>query len=191
MITALLYLSSTLLLKIWGWRKVGKLPDIPKYVLIGAPHTSNWDFPITLAYAFAYKAKVFWMGKDTLFRKPFDRLFKWVGGIPIDRTKSNNMVKQTIQLFNTIEKMIMIIPPEGTRKKVKYWKTGFYHIAHGANVPILLGFLDFRRKIGGFGPLITPTGNLAADMEKIREFYATITGKRPERTSLEVMVPAE
>jgi len=171
---------SSLLLRLFGWRKSGELPDIPKYVLVAAPHTSNWDFPYVLAYAFVYRAKVFWMGKSTIFRRPFGGLFKWLGGVPIDRTKTNNVVEQSVELFNTIGQLIMVISPEGTRTKVRRWKTGFYHIAHGAKVPIVLGFLDFRRKIGGFGPTIIPTGDFAADMEKIRAFYATVMGKRPE-----------
>ncbi len=179
-LNTLLHWISWFLLRLFGWRKEGELPDIPKYILIGAPHTSNWDFPVTLAYAFAYRVKVFWMGKDVLFRRPFGRIMRWLGGISIDRTKSQNAVAQTIRIFNDIEKLIMIISPEGTRKKVKYWKTGFYNIAHGAKVPVLLGFLDFRRKVGGFGPVIFPTGDIAVDMEKIRAFYATITGKHPE-----------
>jgi len=179
-LNTLLHWISSFLLRLFGWRKEGELPDIPKYVIIAAPHTSNWDFPVTLAYAFAYRIKVFWMGKDVLFRRPFGRIMRWLGGIPIDRAKSQNAVAQTIRIFNDIEKLIMIISPEGTRKKVRYWKTGFYNIAHGAKVPVLPGFLDFRRKVGGFGPVIFPTGDIAADMEKIRAFYATITGKRPE-----------
>jgi 1-acyl-sn-glycerol-3-phosphate acyltransferase len=180
LLCALLHRISSLVLRLFGWRKSGELPDIPKYVLVAAPHTSNWDFPCVLAYAFAYRIKVFWMGKNTIFRRPFGGFFKWLGGIPIDRTKANNVVEQSVELFNTVGKMIMVISPEGTRTKVRRWKTGFYHIAHGANVPIVLGFLDFRHKNGGFGPMIMPTGNIAADMEKIRAFYTIIVGKRPE-----------
>lgn len=182
-INTLLHWLSSLFLKVLGWRKEGELPVVPKYVLIGAPHTSNWDFPITLAYAFAYKIKVFWLGKHTLFRKPFGGLLTWMGGIPIDRTKSNNVVSQSIELYNRLEKLIMIVSPEGTRKKVTHWKTGFYHIASGANVPIFLGFLDFRRKLGGFGPMIIPTGDIGADMKKIRKFYMTIKGKNHDQIS--------
>jgi 1-acyl-sn-glycerol-3-phosphate acyltransferase len=183
MINILLHWLSSLFLKVLGWRKAGELPAVPKYVLIGAPHTSNWDFPITLAYAFAYKIKVFWLAKHTIFRKPFGGLLTWLGGIPIDRTKSHNVVSQSIQLYNALDKLIMVVSPEGTRKKVTHWKTGFYHIASGANVPIFLGFLDFRRKLGGFGPMIIPTGDIGTDMKKIRRFYATIRGKHHDRMS--------
>jgi 1-acyl-sn-glycerol-3-phosphate acyltransferase len=165
-------------LKIMGWRVEGEIPDIKKFVIIAAPHTSNWDFPITLAVAFALKMKIYWMGKAAMFRWPFAATFRWLGGIPIDRSKSHNVVEQSIQAFHKLEKLIMLVPPEGTRKKVSYWKTGFYHIAQGANVPIVLGFLDYRRKVGGIGPTFHPTGHIERDLQTIQAFYAAVTGKR-------------
>jgi len=179
-----LHWLSSGILKILGWRREGRLPDFRKFILIGAPHTSNWDFPLVLAYAFAYRMKVFWMGKDAMFRhEPLGRFFRWLGGIPIDRTRSQNAVQRSIEIFNSIEKIVMVISPEGTRKKVGKWRTGFYHIARGAGIPIVLGFLDYRRKAGGFGPALFPSGNMAADLEKIRAFYAAVTGKRPDLAS--------
>lgn len=168
---------SAFILRISGWRIEGCLPDIPKIVLIAAPHTSNWDFPFTLFIAFATKAKLYWMGKDALFRRPFGGLFRWLGGIPIDRSRSNNVVEQMIRQFNSSDKLIVTIPPSGTRKRVMKWKTGFYYIARGANVPIVLGFLDYRRKVGGFGPVFMPTGYVEADMKEIRSYYSGIHGK--------------
>jgi len=162
------------------------LPPIPKFILVGAPHTSNWDLPYTLFIVFVLKAKVYWMGKDTIFRKPFKRFFKWLGGIPIDRSKSYNIVAQSIQQFNENENLILTIAPSGTRKRVQKWKTGFYHIANGANVPILLGFLDYRRKVGGFGPMLYPTGDLEADMKTIKKFYDGVTGKYPEKSIFKI-----
>jgi len=135
-----------------------------------------------LFIVFVLKAKIYWMGKDTIFRKPFKRFFKWLGGIPIDRSKSYNIVAQSIQQFNENENLILTIAPSGTRKRVQKWKTGFYHIANGANVPILLGFLDYRRKVGGFGPMLYPTGDLEADMKTIKKFYDGVTGKYPEKS---------
>jgi 1-acyl-sn-glycerol-3-phosphate acyltransferase len=167
-----------LFLKILGWRAEGKIPDINKFVIIAAPHTSNWDFPITLAVAFALKIKIYWMGKAAMFRWPFGAALRWLGGIPIDRSRAHNLVEQSVQAFQEREKLIMVVPPEGTRKKVSYWKTGFYHIARGAGVPIVLGFLDYRRKAGGIGPTFHPTGRIEEDMRQIQAFYATITGKR-------------
>jgi 1-acyl-sn-glycerol-3-phosphate acyltransferase len=173
-----------LILKVCGWRREGKLPDIPKYVMIAAPHTSNWDFLFTMAVAFAFRLKICWMGKHTLFRRPFGPLLRLLGGIPIDRTKSRDTVSQIAQAFRETAKMVMLISPEGTRKKVKVWKTGFYHIARGANVPVLLAFLDYMRKVGGLGPLVYLTDNLEADMAVIRSFYATVTPRHPDQTSL-------
>jgi 1-acyl-sn-glycerol-3-phosphate acyltransferase len=174
---------SILVLKIYGWRRSGQVPDIPKFVMIAAPHTSNWDFPVTLALIFAFKIKFNWLGKDSLFRWPFGGFFKWLGGIPVNRSRSGDVVTHMIQVFKERAKLIMVIAPEGTRKKVKHWKTGFYHIAQGADVPIVMGFLDYARKMGGFGPTFIPTGNIELDMEKIRTFYENIKGKIPDKST--------
>lgn len=174
---------SIFIFKASGWRTEGQLPDIPKLVMIAAPHTSNWDLPIMLFAAFIMKAKIYWMGKDTIFRWPFFWISKWLGGIPIDRSESRNVVQASIQQFKDMDRLILTVPPSGTRRKVIYWKSGFYHIAHGANVPVLLGFIDYRRKVSGVGPLIYPTGNIDADMKIITDFYSTITGKYPEKMS--------
>ncbi len=179
----LLYWVSLFILKVTGWRMIGHVPEEPKFILIAAPHTSNWDLPITLYLAFAFKLKIYWMGKDSLFRFPFGGILKWLGGIPIDRSKANNMVEQSIAVFHENEKLTLVVPPEGTRKKVRYWKTGFYYIAKGAGVPIGLGFLDYGRKEGGFGPSVMPTDDIEADMAKIRAFYADKTGKYVDQTS--------
>jgi len=177
LIKTLIRWLSLFILKISGWRIEGCLPEIPKIVLIAAPHTSNWDFPITLFIAFAVKAKIYWMGKDALFRFPFGTLFKWLGGIPVDRSRSNNIVDQMIRRFSDNDRLIVTIPPSGTRKKVMKWKTGFYYIARGADVPIVLAYLDYRRKEGGFGPVFIPTGDIESDMKEIRAFYSGIHGK--------------
>ncbi|MCX5818760.1 MAG: lysophospholipid acyltransferase family protein [Deltaproteobacteria bacterium] len=177
-----------LILKICGWRREGKLPDIPKYIMIAAPHTSNWDLLFTMAVALAFRLKICWMGKHTLFRRPFGPLLCLLGGIPIDRTKSRDTVAQIVQAFRERARMVMIISPEGTRKKVKVWKTGFYHIARGADVPVLLAFLDYMKKVGGFGPLIYLSESLEADMAVIRSFYATVTPRHPEKTCLAAVV---
>lgn len=172
---------SIVILKLTGWRLEGKFPDLPKYVMIAAPHTSNWDFPVTLGICFAARAKIYWMGKDSLFKGPMGPIMRWLGGIPVDRSKSNDLVGQMVEVFNRSERLVVTIPPEGTRQKVRYWKTGFYHIAKGANVPIVLAFLDFRRKVGGFGPVFKPTGNVEADMAEIQAFYKNISGKNPDQ----------
>jgi 1-acyl-sn-glycerol-3-phosphate acyltransferase len=178
---------SLIALKITGWRTHGRMPTAPKCVLVGAPHTSNWDFPYTLCIIFVLRGKIYWLGKESLFRRPFSGFFKWLGGMPIDRSRSKNVVAQSIQQFHQNDKLILTIAPAGTRKRVTKWKTGFYHIAHGANVPIALGFLDYRRKVGGIGPLISPTGDIDSDMKNIRAFYGGVTGKHPEKS----MSPAD
>ena len=186
---ALLHWLSLILLKIFGWRMDGELPKTPKYVMIAAPHTSNWDLVFMLTLAFSYKTKICWMGKDALFQRPFGTLFKWLGGLPIDRARSHNVVEQSIELFQKNEKLVMAVPPEGTRKKVRYWKTGFYYIAKGAGVPIALGFIDYRRKTGGFGSVVTPTGDIEADMEAIQAFYADIMGKFSKKSDRATVAP--
>jgi len=179
----LLQFLSLCALKIIGWRKSGQVPKLPKFVLIAAPHTSNWDFPVTLAIVFAFRMQLHWLGKESLFRWPFGILFRWLGGIPVNRSKSTDMVAQTIQTFKEKARLVMMLAPEGTRKKVRYWKTGFYHIATGANVPIVMGFLDYAKKAGGIGPILMPTGNIESDMEKIRAFYENIKGKVPDKSA--------
>ena len=170
---------SIVFLWISGWRATGCLPDAPKYVLIAAPHTSNWDLPYMLFVAFVLRVKIYWMGKDAIFRWPFRGLFKWLGGIPIDRSQANNVVDQSIAQFEKNDRLALTVPPAGTRKRVLNWKTGFYHIANGAGVPIVMGFLDYKQKVGGLGPALQPTGDIEADMETIRSFYMDISGKYP------------
>ncbi|MCK5425982.1 MAG: lysophospholipid acyltransferase family protein, partial [Emcibacter sp.] len=149
--------------KVSGWKLEGSLPKDPKYVLIGAPHTSNWDFPLALATAFLIRLDFYWMGKDALFKGLLGPIMRCFGGLPIDRSKSNNVVQSTIDAFNRHDRLTVVIAPEGTRAKVKEWKRGFYHIAHGAKIPIGRAFLDYDRKTVGFGPLFHPTGDVEKD----------------------------
>jgi len=129
------------------------------------------------------------MGKHTLFRPPLGILLKWFGGVPIDRTASHDVVAQSVELFRRSEKLILAVPPEGTRKKVRSWKTGFYYIASGAEVPIAMGFIDYQRKASGIGPLLIPGGDIESDMRVIREFYADIKGKYPDQSDSAVILP--
>lgn len=174
-----------------GWKFAKKKTFTDKAVVIAAPHTTNWDFFWTILMAFKIDLKVYWMGKDSLFKGPGGWFLKWLGGVPVDRSKSNNLVEQIIEKFNEKEKFIIIIPPEGTRSKVNTWKTGFYHIANGAGVPILMGFLDFKYKVAGMGPALIPTGDIEKDMEIIKAFYKNITGKYPEKTGLPEIKPSQ
>ncbi|MTI13871.1 lysophospholipid acyltransferase family protein [Sansalvadorimonas verongulae] len=168
-------------LKLTGWKIEGSAPHHSKYVLIAAPHTSNWDFPVTLAIAFRLNVKLFWMGKASLFKGPMGPIMKWLGGIPVDRSQNTGLVQQVVDEFNRCKELVVTIPPEGTRSKVKKWKSGFYHVAHGAGVPISLGFLDFKRKVGGISKTFIPTGNYEEDLKNIQAFYKGITGKRPSQ----------
>jgi 1-acyl-sn-glycerol-3-phosphate acyltransferase len=170
-----------MLLTLFGWRVEGSLADTPRCVLIVAPHTSNWDFPVMLALAVALRIKATWMGKHTLFRRPYGWIMRRLGGLPIDRSARNNVVEQAIASFGERDRMVLAILPEGTRKRTPYWKSGFYHIALGAKVPIALGFADYRRKVGGIGGVFMPSGDVDADMALIREFYSGMVGKRPEQ----------
>ncbi len=175
----ILRVLSILFLKLTGWKVSGVLPQEKNFVMIAAPHTSNWDLPYMLTVSFALKAKPYWMGKEQIFKKPFRGLMMWMGGIPVDRSQSNNMVEYTAELLKKSEELVITVPPEGTRSKVAYWKTGFYHIANTAKVPIILGFLDYKKKEGGVGPVIYPSGDIEQDMVAIKAFYQTITGKNP------------
>ncbi len=171
--------------KITGWQLQGQPPATPKYVLIGAPHTSNWDFPLALAIAFVYRIEMHWMGKDTLFKRWRGPIMRWLGGIPIDRRVNNNVVAETIAAFNANDHLVVAITPESARAKVDKWKTGFYCIARGANIPIALAFLDYQRKVGGFLSTFAPTRDADRDLAAIRACYAGISGKNSDPSTKE------
>ena len=175
-LTPILRVISIIILKFIGWNAKGEETTIKKFVLIGAPHTSNWDFPLMLMVVLKLKLSVFWMGKHTLFPFPSAGLMKWLGGIPINRSASHNVVRETVKYYKENNELIVLIPPEGTRSKVSEWKTGFYHIANMANVPILLGYVDAKNKEAGFVDFFYPTGNSEKDMDEIQKFYAPLKG---------------
>ena len=145
--------------------------------MLGYPHTSNWDVPLGLLVFKSLGVRLHWVGKDSLFKWPMGMLIKKLGGVPVDRSKSQNFVQQVIDIYNKFENMVIALSPEGTRGFTEYWRTGFYHIACGANVPIATAFLDYKNKVGGFGPLIWPTGNIEKDLERMKEFYYDMKGK--------------
>ena len=167
-------------LRVAGWKTEGERPAADRYVIIAAPHTSNWDMPFMLAMAFVYDIPVRWMGKHTLFKAPFASFFKRLGGIPIVRHRPGGVVGQMVEHFENNDSLALMVPAEGTRSHVDYWKSGFYHIARGADVPVILSYLDVSKKVGGVGPAIELTGDFGADMDKMREFYAGMQGFRPE-----------
>ncbi len=168
------------MLKASGWTIGGPPPLAKRYVLLAAPHTSNWDLPVMLAITLVYGLRVRWMGKHTLFAPPFGPFMRMLGGLPIERHRHVGVVESTADWFEKSDELVIAIPPEATRSRAPYWRSGFYRIAQAANVPIALGFLDYERRVGGIGPLITPSGNLRADMDKIRAFYGSMQGKFPE-----------
>lgn len=169
------------ILKILGWKVINELPDEKKYMLIAAPHTSNWDFPLGLMVKFSLRIKLNYLGKGSLFDSPFGWLFRALGGIPVYRKKRLNMVDQMVQQFNQREHMILAMSPEGTRSYLEHWKSGFYHIAYKAGVPIAMATLDFGNKMVRLGSAFMPTGDIHADMKIIRAFYEGVQGKVPEK----------
>ncbi|HSF84173.1 MAG TPA: 1-acyl-sn-glycerol-3-phosphate acyltransferase [Acidimicrobiia bacterium] len=169
-----------LFLRIIRWDVAGEVPA-GSYVMIAAPHTSNWDLPIMLAVAAMLGARISWMGKEQIFRWPFGELMRRLGGVPVRRDRSHNMVDQMIDLFGRSGQLILTVPPEGTRGRAEHWRSGFYYIALGAGVPVIPGYLDYSSRIGGVGAPIELSGDVTADMDAFRAFYTPIAGKRPEK----------
>ncbi|MBK6328905.1 MAG: lysophospholipid acyltransferase family protein [Chloroflexi bacterium] len=167
------------ILALFGWRVTGSLPDVPKALLIGAPHTTNWDFLLTVAAIYALGIRLSWMGKHTFvngFGKP---LWHWLGGIPIDRRATHGMVGSMIEAFNHHDQLLVGITPEGTRSETHKWHSGFYHIAMGANVPILPVAFDYGRKEVHFYPIFRPTGDKETDITHLQTLYQDVKGKFP------------
>jgi len=179
LVNTLLRGFSLAFLKLTGWTAEGALPPhAAKSVLIAAPHTSNWDLPYTLMIAFALRLNVYWMGKSSLFRFPFGSVMRWLGGIAVNREQSTNLVAAAAAAIRDADGPLqLVVPPEGTRSKTRYWKTGFYYIALEAGVPIVMAYMDYQRKRSGLGPLLIPTGDIDADMQTVKAFYAPIKGK--------------
>ncbi len=167
-------------IRIWGWRFSGEIPSVAKGVVIVAPHTSNWDFLLGIAGVFAVGVKVAFLGKHTLFRGVSGAIMAWLGGIPVDRRASSGVVEQTVELFGTRDQLLLGLSPEGTRSRVERWRTGFYHIARGADVPILPISFDYRTRVITFGNPLMPSGNVESDIGRLKEFFAGAAGKRAE-----------
>jgi len=168
-------------LRAYGWRLEIRLPDLPKFVVIAAPHTTNWEFVFGMAAILALRLRINWWAKHTLFCWPFGGLMRWAGGIPVNRASPRGLVGDAVAAFESRPQMVLGLAPEGTRQRVDKWKTGFYQVAVAARVPIVLAYLDYRRKVVGTGPVITPSGDYAADMQRIAAFYRGVAPKYPER----------
>ena len=166
-----------------GWRLILEVPPIDKAVIVFYPHTSNWDFVIGLLARYALNVSVTWAGKDNIFRGPFGALWTRLGGIPVNRREQTGFVGQMIDAFARAERMLLAIAPEGTRRRTDHWKSGFYRVALGARVPILLAFIDFARREIGVGASIMPTGDAALDLARLAEFYRDKTGRHPEQAA--------
>lgn len=160
-----------------GWKVKGSLPDSPKFVLVAAPHTSNWDFFFFLMVVFHFQLPAYWMGKHTMFVCPVKKLLRLFGGISIERSKSRDTVSIMASHFKSCENLVLTIAPSGTRKQTEQWKSGFYHIAVKADVPIVLGYIDYITRTVGIGPSIIPTGNVEKQITDIQSFYEPFGGR--------------
>lgn len=164
-----------------GWKVAGEVPRLKKFVVIMAPHTSGMDFIYAMCARFILNIQFRYLGKAEVFKPPFGFIFRWLGGVPVERSEHHNLVEQVVKMFEEHDTFILALSPEGTRTYVPKWKTGFYYIALHAKVPIVLGYLDFPNKTAGIGPLFYPTGDIDKDIEAIKDFYRPIKGKYPER----------
>jgi 1-acyl-sn-glycerol-3-phosphate acyltransferase len=167
---------------LWRWDTVDRAEPMPaRCVVIAAPHTTNWDFPITLAMAKVSGVRISWLGKDSLFRGPMGPIMRRLGGVSVDRSAAGGMVTALAAELRSRDQLALVVPAEGTRSRTEYWKSGFYRIAEAAEVPVVLAFVDRSTRSGGFGPAIAVTGDVRADMERIRAFYDGKTGLHADR----------
>lgn len=169
------------LLRALGWKIEGEKPAHKKYVLIAAPHTSNWDFPLMILFAWAFDIRISWMGKASLFRRPFGWVMHALGGIPIERRYTGNMVYAMAEAFGERDELVLVVPAEGARARRDYWKSGFYYIARDADVPVVPSYLDYGQRRGGFGPALKVGTNLPMEMQTLRDFYAPMAGLYPDQ----------
>ena len=175
-------ISKFILFNLLGWKVPNDFPsDLDKYIIIAAPHTSNWDFPIAVMYKFAKGIDIKFIGKHTLFKPPFGFIFRAMGGIRVNRSTSKNMVQSIVDIFNEKDKFIFALSPEGTRKKVSKWKTGFYHVAKGANVPIVMATLDFENKQIVINDPYYVTGDQKVDFKYFHNYFKDVKGKNPDQ----------
>ncbi len=167
--------------RLCGWKAVGEIPaDIKKYVIIAAPHTSNWDFFYGQLFFLMKGIPIKFFIKKEWYFFPFKYLIDWLGGIPVNRNKNQNLTDQIAEQFKLHEELVVMIPVEGTRKYNPNWKKGFYYIAQKANVPVIMGYIDYENKIGGIGPVFYITNDVEKDIETLKSFYRNIKGKYPE-----------
>jgi 1-acyl-sn-glycerol-3-phosphate acyltransferase len=171
------------IIRLSGWKVAGQVPTSNRMVVIAAPHTSNWDLLFLLGAAYSLNLSINWLGKDALFKRGLGPIMRYLGGIPVDRSKHNNLVDQLVEEIGRRDGCAIVVPPAGTRSYTEYWKSGFYWIASGAKIPLVCGYLDYEKKIAGLGPSFVPTGDVGSDMDRLREFYTPIAGRYPEKES--------
>lgn len=163
-----------------GWTFVGVVPDIPKMIIIGAPHTTNWDFVLFLAALHHFRLKVHYLGKHTLFRWPFRRFFEKFGGIPVDRSKAMGVVGQVASAFDSNQEMVLVIAPEGTRGSGRWWKSGFLSIAQATATPVVLAGIDYSTKTITLSDAIG-IEDVGSFMDQARDFYRDKRGRYPSK----------
>lgn len=166
---------------LFGWRVESEITPPAKCIVVGHPHTSTWDFPLFVFTLWILQIDMQWVGKQSLFQGPFGWLFRALGGLPVDRSGGQNTVQSVVDLFASRDSLMLGIAPSGTRDSGQYWRSGFYHMAHAAKVPLVLGSIDFKRRSGRFLGMIEPTGDIEADMARIRTLFAGVEGRNPER----------
>jgi 1-acyl-sn-glycerol-3-phosphate acyltransferase len=166
-------------MRLTGWRIEGEFPNLPRFVVIVAPHTSNWDFFVGVMAVFAIGLRVTFLGKNTVFRWPASAVLRWLGGVPVDRTSAHNVVQQTIDLFHSRPQMTLALSPEGTRKKLPAWRTGFWYVARGAGVPIVPAAFDYPAKLITISAPFAPGEDIDADISRLRAHYDARMAKHP------------
>lgn len=187
-------LLGKIILKLWGWKIIDTTPkgvlSYKKAVMIAAPHTSNWDYPFTMAMLYSTDIPLKYLAKESLFKFPLGLIIRGLGGVPVNRSQKNNLVNDMAEMIKNSTKPInLVIPVEGTRGYTNEWKSGFYHIALAAKVPIIFGFLDYEKRIGGYLNVFYPTGNYEKDLKEIQKQYLSVTPKHPQFNSLQNMTP--
>jgi 1-acyl-sn-glycerol-3-phosphate acyltransferase len=171
---------ATSALRLLGWRIEGEMPPLRKFVVVCAPHTSRWDLSLTLLAATASGVQVHWLGKHTLFRPPMGWLLAWLGGVPVERSGGKDTVPQIVRRFAEREDLALAISPEGAKRRQEWWRSGFWHVAVQAGVPLVVASLDWETRVCRVGPVIVP-GDLRRDMDRIREALAHVVPRHPER----------
>ncbi len=167
-----------------GWKTEGYMPNVPRCVITASPHTSNQDGFMMVMASWIFRIRLNWVGKQELFRPPVAALLKAVGGLPIDRDSPRKALVGIIRAFREREHLILVMAPEGTREKTDRWKPGFYYIAKGAGVPVVLSYIDYQRKVVGIGPVVELSGDMEADLQIMQDFYRDKVARYPEKKTL-------